>query len=318
MTSENPFPESEQKAFLRLHYLGILAAYKESIGRNLGYFGLPSAEMRDVQVWKSLLNHITAVERDKEIAVSMYRTASLIGIRDRTIIIERELADTMRFLAYEEDIATAALSTMSAPLQDRIRNARAATHDVYNLDLCGGFLYPDKVSQAENAEVIANIVKFQSRRSIPFFLILNFNFRDTGNDDYDSFIQEALFELEKLSIDVSEVANFYLSETIPNQPRQLRRLRFALPAFVQKTAFTKYLVSNLGGWTYKAFYNVGLFLEPRVGLSSLGMPWPPLDEFVDLLEAPVTKVEPSSNSAPKLSELPAPPLTSRLGVDSSL
>lgn len=306
MTRGNPFPESEQKAFLRRHYLGILAEYKDSVGRKLGYFGLPSAEMRDVLVWKSLLGHITAVEREDGIALSMYRTASLIGVRDRTIIIERDLADTTRLLAYDDELAVTALSAMSPPLQDRIKKARSARHDVFNLDLCGGFLYPDNRGESENAAVLSNIINFQARRRLPFFLLLTFNLRDTGHDDYDTFIREALSELEARNVDVSEIMRFYLSKRVRDQPPQLRRLRFSVPAFVQKTALAKYLVTNLGGWTYKTFYNVGLFLQPRKGQSSLGMIWPPIDEFADLMGAPVTRVQPSAFNGPSLQELPAP------------
>src|SRR6266567_8274824 len=100
MFNNNPFPESLEKDYLRrFHLLYTLANYSESIERSLAYFGLPSAEMLDVALWKPLLGHITAVERDTNLSLHMYRTAQKLGIRDKTVILEMSLVEVAKLLA---------------------------------------------------------------------------------------------------------------------------------------------------------------------------------------------------------------------------
>jgi len=103
MNEQNPFPETPQKAYLRRQHLVALAAHKKEIGRKLGYLGLPSAKMLDVKVWEPLLDHITAVEREPSVAEEMYRTAQLMGIRQKTVIIEKNLLDVVSLLALKDD-----------------------------------------------------------------------------------------------------------------------------------------------------------------------------------------------------------------------
>ena len=128
MTSRNPFPESDQKAHLRRIHLKYLVEYKEALGRDLAYFGLPSAEMLDVKLWRPVLGHITAVERDLNVAMLMYRTAQRIGIRGKTVIIERGLVETARLLAMEDNIAKLSLAELPSSEQDKIRRVRSIRH----------------------------------------------------------------------------------------------------------------------------------------------------------------------------------------------
>src|SRR5438105_1969226 len=102
MPSNNPFPESPEKSHLRLIHLSSLIYRKKAINRDLNYFGLPSAEMIDVRLWKPVLGHVTAVERDEDLARIMYRNAQKMGIRPKFILIEGTLLEATKLLALEE------------------------------------------------------------------------------------------------------------------------------------------------------------------------------------------------------------------------
>src|SRR6266540_3603460 len=130
MHNDNPFPESPQKAYLRRIHLRYLAHHKQKLGRELAYFGLPSAEMLDVKLWRSVLGHITAVERDPDVALSMFRTAQLIGVRDKTVIIEKGLLETAELLAMEDRHASLSLAQLTLSEQSNIRLVRSISHDV--------------------------------------------------------------------------------------------------------------------------------------------------------------------------------------------
>lgn len=266
--------------------------------------------MLDVRIWQEVLGHITAIERYADVALDMCRTAQLIGVRGRTAVIELPLAEAMRLLALGEQDANLAISQLPFPLQQRIRCIRSVKHDVINVDLCGGFLYPRENGEAENAELLKNLVLFQARQKNPFLLIITFNLRDTGKDDYDQFIAETLIALDNIDIKTDELREFYLGKGVrAEQPANLRRLRFCLPTFLQKIAYEKFEVTSLGAWYYKsAFYHTALFFQPRYGTSALGLTWPPIDEFRTLLRAELQLVKADPEGNVSIRELPAPVL----------
>jgi hypothetical protein len=308
MPNDNPFPESSEKDFLRrFHLLHTLADYHESVGRSLGYFGLPSAEMRDVSLWRPLLGHVTAVERDTDLALQMYRTAQKLGIREKTTIIEMPLAKITKFLVMEDKEVQLSLSQLHPSVQNKINLVRRVAHDVINLDLCGGFLYRKK-GESENARVLQNLIDFQARQKTAFILIITFALRDRGKDDYNGFIVETLDHLDSLKIDTSQVKRFYIAKEIQDQPANLRRIRFCLPVYLHKIAFDNFQVRSLGAWYYKTFYHTALFFEPRKGKTVLGKAWPPLDEFKELLRAPMTRLETDKAGKIVFKNLPAPSL----------
>lgn len=308
MSSDNPFPESPQKAYLRRIHLKDLASLKERLGRGLAYFGLPSAEMRDVKVWRPLLQHITAVERDPLVASYMYRNAMKLGIRDKTVVIENTLSETCRLLAMEDRDIKLSLSQLRQVEQDKLRRVRSITHDVINLDLCGGFLY----SGSDNADMLRNLMKFQAVHRSPFYLVVTFHTRDTGGDDYATYITEALDQLEAVRVDTTQVREFYLAEKVEDQPRNLRRLRFCVPAYLQKVTYEDFQVTSRGAWYYKTFYHTALLFEPRTKKGALKLPWPPIDEFRALLNTPMKRIAVSDTDAQEeeitLVDLPAPSL----------
>lgn len=306
MSNENPFPESIEKDYLRrFHLLHTLANYYRSVNRPLAYLGLPSAEMRDVAIWRSLLGHVTAIERDIDLALKMYRTAQKLGIRDKTTIIEIPLIEVTKLLAMEDTDVQLSLNQLRPSVQNKINFVRGITHDVINLDLCGGFLYnkgnEGNHVESENARILRYLVDFQAKNRSAFILITTFALRDTGRDDYSGFIAETFDYLETLNIDISEVREYYTALAVPEQPPNLRRLRFCFPVYLHKIAFEFFQVRSLGAWYYKTFYHTALFFEPRKSKSSLGMTWPPLDEFKEILKTSMFRLIDDQGQVKKIS-----------------
>lgn len=301
--NKNPYPESLEKDELRLIHLRTLFSYRKIIGRDLAYFGLPSAEMLDVKLWKPVLGHITAVERDHDVATDMYRTAQLIGVRNRMIILERSLVEVAKLMALDEKDFSLHASQLPLITLNNLRKIRSVPHDVYNLDFCGGFLYPKENGDSDNVDTLKNLIAFQSKHRHKFILITTLNWRDTGKDDYNGFIKNTLDNLKGLNIDVSDLEKFYLK---PNA-KQLTRLRFCIPTYIHKIAFDKFEVRSLGAWTYKTFYHTAMVFEPRQGKSALGLSWPPVEEFKDLLRIPLTQLT-SENGKLIATDLSAPSL----------
>lgn len=148
--NKNPYPESLEKNELRLMHLRTLYEYRKKAERDLTYFGLPSAEMLDVKLWKPVLGHITAVERDKDVATDMYRTAELIGVRSRMTLLERSLVEVTRLIALDEKNFLLHARQFPSVTFENLRKIRAISHDIYNLDFCGGFLYPKETGESDN------------------------------------------------------------------------------------------------------------------------------------------------------------------------
>ncbi|GEM_PF-2728196 len=305
--NSNPFPESDEKAYLRrYHLLKSLDPLRQQKGRDLAYFGLPSAEMLDVKLWQKVLGHITAVEADKTIASRIFRTATKLGIREKLCLLETDLLSASKILAEDENKLEIIFSEFSKASQEKFRKIRGRFYDVFNLDLCGGFLYPKDNDRNDHSEVLKNLLKHQRKQKEDFLIVITFNLRDTGADEYDKFIDHCLSSLEQIGEDISSLKSYYLSKNTKNHPKQLRRIRFALPAYIQKIAFDDFQVSQKGSWYYKTFYNTVLHFSPRLG-GTLGMNWPPLDEFKSILNSPIFKVATESNDI-KVQRLETPTL----------
>lgn len=305
MTGKNPFPESAEKAHLRRIHLARLSERKKQLGRGLAYLGLPSAEMLDVKLWRNLLDHITAIEREADVLLTMAQTADELQIRDRTTIIHGNIEDIVKLMAIDDSMAPAQIASLPLPEQKKIQKVRAIPHDVVNLDMYGGFLYPTDSGESANVNLLKNLISFQSRHSNPFILLLTFQLRDTGKEEYLRFISDTLDNLAKSNVDVDEVRQFYSKEgTINKQPFVLRCLRFCIPVYLHYIAFDKFQVKSHGAWRYKNFYHTSLYFEPRKPQGPLGT-WPPIDETKELLLAPMEHIS-AKNGEIMQEPLPAP------------
>ena len=307
MAIHNPFPESEQKAFLRRYHLkNYLAPYREQVGRPLKYFGLPSAEMYDVALWARVLGHVTAVERDFTTCLHMYRTAQRLGVRSRFTLLEMDLSEATRLLALDEREAELFLPSLTAPMARDIRKARSIGYDVVNIDMCGGFLYPNSTrSESAYEQMLRQLISFQARQQTSFILFVTFNTRDAGRNEYDKFITETLRFLQSSGADTADLERFYKAKTIPGQPPNLRRLRFCLPTYLHKVSYERFEVQGLNAWYYKTFYHTALFFALREATGVLG-PWPPVDEVKDLLNTKLDRVLVKQDGSISLEELIAP------------
>lgn len=291
MSEFSPFPESEQKAYLRRHHLvKHIGPYREAIGHKLSYFGLPSSQMYDVDLWKRDLGRITAVERDADVALALLRTATRIGVRSILTLLETDITQAARVLAADEDDAKLSVSKLAAPLAKQILDARSAAYDLFNIDLCGGFLYPDSRGESEYEKLMRYLVSFQSRHRQPFMMMVTFNTRDRGINEYRKFIVETLAFLSTMAgTDTNDIERYYLAKKVQGQPPSLRNLRFCVPCYLHKIASEKFEVRVLSQWFYKTFYHAVLFFEPRQGTGLLGN-WPPPDEIKAVLNTPLRHV----------------------------
>ena len=308
MPSDNPFPESPEKQYLRRLHLLTLSERRNALKRPLTYMGLPSAEMFDVRLWKRLLGEIVAIERDPAVADTMYRTAEYLGVREKTIIIEDSLTGFSDWLVLDARRVESSIMHLSAAEQLKIHRCRSLRYDLVNLDLCGGFLYPKRGERtSDNLVLLQNLVAFQSQHRTPFLLLLTFNLRDTGRDDYETFIDETLGGAASHGWDTTELLKFYNTESgSSSQPLNLRRLRFCVPAYLHRVAYQSFQVRSLGAWYYKRFYHTALSFELRDTKGVLGVPWPPPDEIKELLHAPMTRLRATAHGVVSKEPLPAP------------
>lgn len=316
MDDQNPFPDGPQKRFLRRLHLKRLSEHKHRIGRDLAYFGLPSAEMLDIKVWLPVLGHITAVERDPDLARIMYRTAQRLGVRQKTIIIERDLLEATDLLTLEGEHANNSIARLLPVEQSNFQIARSTAYDVVNLDLCGGFLYPDDEDESKNVKILDNIIKHQENHRNAFIFIITFYLRDKGGEHYNGFIESTLDSLGTRDAQIGGLKDFYLVEKESReqdprlrQPPTLRKLRFCVPIYLHKIAFDSFQVKSLGAWYYKKLYHTALLFEPRKTRSVLGK-WPPIDEVRELLNTTMLRIEEGDGEDPDLFDLPAPVLPS--------
>jgi len=307
MSTADSFPESAQKAYLRRQDLQILARQKAAVRHDLAYLGLPAGRMLDIQMWRGVLGHITAVERDPQTALRLLRTAEDIGVRDKTILVEMGLVELAKLLAEDDAQAGRSLADYPQATQRDIRKIRAIQPDVFNLDFCGGLLYGN--GESENAAMLRHLIEFQARYKNPFTLITTLQLRDTGANDYDDFMSSILDALAAQDVNVYETRKYYLAKKIAGQPRHLRRLRLCIPAYTLKVAFEYFQLVNIRAWSYKTFYHASLSFEPRPSAGALGRaPWPPLGEFRAILDAPLTHVAVDPDGRIVLADLAAPAL----------
>lgn len=307
----NAFPESKAKSYLRIeHYADIMNRSRE-LNRNLVYFGLPSAELLDVMTWNEQLDHVFAVERDTRIVQLMLRNIIRAGLRKKTTLIEMDLLECTKILALEED----SLSQSKLRQQEQMMFAtmRGKFFDVVNLDMYGRFLYKNSEKTNTNSEIIKNIFKHQSRGGESFTLLLTYNLRDTGAEEYDRFNSAFLDELSGAhKVEAGELKKYYLSDKIEGHPMSVRRLRLALPMHIMDLGRNSFEIASLRSWSYgtsSQLYHTRLNLRPRKNVGSLGVAWPPLDEIRRILSSEVVRLSENTEGTIISSQLDAPTIT---------
>lgn len=310
MTMDNPF-DSIQKQYIRSLHLHYFSSRRRSLKRNLNYFGLPSGFMADVRLWRAVLGSITAVERDPLAVLEMYRSAQLLGVRQRTTILRMSLEEAVELLAMDDRHVKYPLQEFRKVEQESVRHVRRTDHDIVNIDLCGGFVNPrfhdedNDTEESANTEMLKNVIAMQSRRRAPFTLLISFETRDKGAQSYKRFIDRALHQLQENGADVGELRKYYEPDRVAKQPVLLRRFRFCVPMFLSKISVDDFQIMGGRAWYYKNYYTARWVFEPRRGVSALRMPWPPPSEIRDVLNTPLTRVEVKDGEI-VTEELPAP------------
>ena len=299
-----PSPDSHQKRYLRTQAITLLTGLKNELGRGLNYFGLPSGRMLDILTWKALLDQVFAVERERDTATEMYRTAGELGIRSKFHAYEMDLVDITRLLALDDDSFKTSLGNLRPAEQKSVLAARATGFDVVNIDLCGGFLY----SKNTNVEAIQQIISHQARRNTSFTLITTLEERDLGGKEYDRFIDETLTELQKMGLNTSEVRQYYLDPKSNGEARHLRRMRFCVPIFLLKLGNDHFRVSLESTATYKNFFHVVMRFVARTQKTYLGSLWPPVGEVRDILAVPLRRINSGESDKPQVEFVETPGL----------
>lgn len=261
------------------------------------YFGFPSAEMKDVIVWQGLLKRVVAIERDRDIATSIAMTAESIGLRDKTVIIRRDLLEVSEWLSLDPSHRSAAISSLTPSLQSNINLISKDHFDIIYLDMYGGFVYLDDQGNSSNVNILNNLLRYQEQFRKPFYILVTYNLRDTGAGEYRRFVADTLSQLadnQNIKPDnLEKVKSFYQSEENDTIPASLRRIRFSLPIFLMNSARHSYEISEFKSWYYVSsnhFFHASLRFTPRDRRSPLGSTWPHLDEIRLLINEPIIKL----------------------------
>jgi hypothetical protein len=308
MRDRNPFESREKTQLREFAFVRHINKLRQEADRKLVYFGLPSAGMLDVKSWKSVIGHVFAIESDPHLAERMCRTAVQQGIRKTMTLLEMKLSDVLSFLGTEEHNISLKLDQYTRATQDKLLSLRRTAIDIVNLDLCGGFLYPDSNKESKHPQGLENLIYHQQKFSASFLLILTYQVRDTGAGDYDLFISETLDILGNFGLDTDCAREYYLSSESSDHPLHLRRMRFSIPSYVLKVAYDHFRVKMGRAYYYKNFYHAVFRMDPRKDQGALGT-WPPVDELIELLHTPLIHLTSRGSSGIQKDELSGPAIT---------
>lgn len=162
----NRFPDSLAKQELRRRDARSLQAFitQRNQGVWLRYCGMPSVEFLDVQAWKDCLRSVCAVECDQSVLRDMRIQWDILSLSLPTRYVTDDILD---FLQTTSDC-----------------------FDVYNLDFYGGFLNPSHAGGSRCCDAMRDLIVRQSKNRNSFALIVTFNVRDRGAQEYHQFIDE--------------------------------------------------------------------------------------------------------------------------------
>ena len=162
----NPFPDSLPKRELRRRDFRRLAQFRAAHGpaNGLAYCGMPCVEFLDVRTWKSELASVYAVELKEDILAKMR--------------IEWDRLDLELSIEFEGPTNVIEYLTRTKE-----------TFDVYNLDFYGGFIYPSK-SKVKCVDAIGSLISRHALARRSFVLIVTFNVRDKGAEEYLQFLSK--------------------------------------------------------------------------------------------------------------------------------
>jgi hypothetical protein len=302
---KDPFQGKEKNYIRRLDYANHVVPMRKKKGEKIIYFGLPSPGMRDVQMWSEELAHIFAIERDPNSSQLIQRKSTEIGVRGITTIVELTLGEVAEILSVKERHLSQETSGYTTATQERLKRLRHSSFDVVNIDLCGGLVYSDAASDDTYVDHIMSVVEHQKRVGGNFEMLLTFQLRDTGADDYEKWIIETLDQVEKEGKDTEEMRKYYLSKDYTEQSIHLRRMSFCVPSWILKECFESFLIKPGILVKYNNFIHLTFSFKERSQSGAFGE-WPPTEELLQLLQLDVRRVFQDKNEDLQIEQVSSP------------
>jgi len=137
---------------------------KNGPASGLAYCGMPCVEFLDVRAWKQELASVYAVELKEDILSDMRIEWDRLGVD----------------LPIEFDGPTNIIKYLTETTR---------VYDVYNLDFYGGFVYPSK-HKVKCVDAISALVGRHALARRSFVLIVTFNIRDKGAEEYLQYLNK--------------------------------------------------------------------------------------------------------------------------------
>lgn len=303
--SKDPFQSEEKKYIRRLDYANHVVPTRRRKGEKVVYFGLPSPGMHDVEMWSDELAHIFAIERDPNSSQLIQRKAAEIDLRPITTIIELPLSEVAEIMSVEGEYLSEAVSSYTRITQERLTKLRQSSFDIINIDLCGGLIYSGDKKDKTYVNHILSIIEHQKRVGGNFEMLLTFQLRDTGADDYDKWISNTLDQIERGGRDVEKMRKFYLHEDYTNVSIHLRRMSFCIPSWILKECFEEFIIKPGVLIKYNNFIHLTFSFEERSQTGAFGE-WPPTEELLQLLQLDVRHIFQDDNGALQIDQIPSP------------
>lgn len=234
------FQDSINKQIVRCNWdKPILDIFKKKKQRNLSYFGMPGAEIKDLLDWRDLLSTISAVQivrdgKDKDDDLSTLRKMHLnVNVRKiSNVQILRGAVEDIIINGYDMDD--------NFPNQHVTEDNKNVffKYDLFNLDFVGGVGYKsgNQTKQGSSGgrrlESIRRLFERQKKNS--FVLLLTVNVRDTLGDEPMRYLMEEAKRYEKQP--VKDIVEWTIK--LGGEGNKDQRLKTWVPLFIKGLAET--------------------------------------------------------------------------------
>lgn len=260
----NPFPDSVAKQVIRIRDSFDIEDFRdrEFNRAKLKYFGLPSSELLDVLTWKDHISGITAIERDSDVLKDI--TKSLFTHKLESIC-----------------------ELIQGDINEILRNENIQEHQLFNLDLYGGFVHKKKDGSASTPEALKALIRRQAGFRQSFLFISTFHLRGSDKIEYNDYIETIRKSLSSYPVDnLDENIDFHVSK---GRPTNVYRLKVCLPFFVYLSGLPDFKFRLKRVYHYKTFVHFVIemiFASDR----ALGLV-PDPDTMIEILNTQISEVE---------------------------
>lgn len=163
---KNSFPDSLPKRELRRRDARRISRFRTAHGpaNGLAYCGMPSVEFLDVRAWRQDLSSVFAVELYEDVLSKMRVEWDRLDIE-----LPVEFWGPSNIIEY-------------LVKADKV-------YDLYNLDFYGGFIYPSR-DKIKCVDAISALISRHALSRRSFVLIVTFNMRDKGAEEYLQYLSK--------------------------------------------------------------------------------------------------------------------------------